>query len=356
MASPRRCTRQRCGGRPPHRRQATGPAIDARDRQVGGRAVAHPLLVELGIAAGADLLVDEQVHVVDQAVFLAQRDQRHIVGHHGRLVDDADAREVARFHVGLGHLDGGHGGVDLALAQRQEDVGLALVGAELARAPFLDLAFQPDRLIGAGGGADGLSLHVRPRRHGDLVVGHERVFERVTGDREAHGLGAFQRVRGRGDGHVDPARHQRGDAFGEGGLDDLGGHAQRGGQIVAIVDVKADRRVAGVARPHRREVQHHRAAQNARADDLVQLVGPGRHCESGHGQHASRKNRSLPVSLPVWLVLTLFSATIPLAAPQINRTNTISIQIVSSAERSAAGPPVIRSGPRAAMRRACSDS
>ncbi len=48
-------------------------------------------------------------------------------------------RGTCRLDVGLRDRRGRDGGVELALAQRQEDVGLRLVGAELALAPGLDL-------------------------------------------------------------------------------------------------------------------------------------------------------------------------------------------------------------------------
>ena len=152
----------------------------------------------------------------------------------------------------------------------------------------------------------------------DPLVDDDRVLERIVGDGEAHGLGALQRVGGRGDGHVDRARHQRGDALGEGGLHDLRRHAQRLGEVVAVVDVEADRVVVGVARSHRREVQHHGAAQRAGADDVVELVGKRRR---GHQRCRPRgRRRGLKLSFPLSLWCfdeSLWSALIPIDRPQI---------------------------------------
>jgi hypothetical protein len=123
-------------------------------------------------------------------------------------------------------------------------------------------------------------------------------------DAEAHGLGAFQRVRGRSDGHVDRARHQGGDPLGEGGFHDFGGHAKRGGQVVAIVDVEADWIVVGIPRPHGREVQHDRAAENAGGDDVVKLVGLRRQGQRGGRKQASSEERRFHVFLP-WVTFRI---------------------------------------------------
>ncbi|MPL80553.1 hypothetical protein SDC9_26454 [bioreactor metagenome] len=263
-------------------------AVGVRNGQ-RGQIAADPLLVELRIAAGADLLVHEEVQIVDQPVFVAVGEQRDIVGVEGRLADDRNPREVAGLHVRHRHGRGRDGRVDLALAQREEDVGLGLVGTELARAPFLHLLFKRDRLEGAGGGADGVALHVVERLDARLFIRGHRHLEGEVGDREAHGLRAFERVRGRGDADVNAARHQRRDPLGERRLDDLGLHAERLGEVVAIVDVEADRLVVGVAHAHRREVEHDRAAQRARGDNVVELVSLGNTGKAGRGDQCGGK-------------------------------------------------------------------
>ena len=57
-------------------------SIDAGNGEVRCRAgvVANPLLVEFRVATGANLAVQEQVDVVEQALFLTLDDQGAIVG------------------------------------------------------------------------------------------------------------------------------------------------------------------------------------------------------------------------------------------------------------------------------------
>ena len=158
--------------------------------------------------------------------------------------------------------------------------------------PALDVLFQLDPFEGARDRADGLARHAFEVGDPGVFAGQDHVGKGEIGDRKADGLGTFQRVRGGRDTDIGTARHQCRDAVGERGFDDFGGDAQHGGQIVAVVDVKAHRIVVGIARPHRRKVQHHRTAQHARGDDVVQLVGLRRTCgqhrgDTGHGNIGS---------------------------------------------------------------------
>src|SRR5690349_12195845 len=70
-------------------------AIDALDGQVGGFAAAHPLVVQLLVATRANLLVHEEVEVVEQALLLAQSDERHVIGHVRRIALHHEALELA---------------------------------------------------------------------------------------------------------------------------------------------------------------------------------------------------------------------------------------------------------------------
>jgi hypothetical protein len=112
-----------------------------------------------------------------------------------------------------------------------------------------------------------------------LIVGDARALtienierEDEIGIREADGLGALERVGGRGHPNVGLAAKKRRDTLGEGRLDDLGLYAEGLCEIVAGVDVEADRIVVGVTGPHRRKIESHRAAQLPRIDDVVELV------------------------------------------------------------------------------------
>lgn len=272
----------------------TTPVRNHQDRQIA----TDPLVVKFLVAAGADLLVHEEVQIVDHAVLFAVGEERDIIGVEGRLAHDRDTRILVILRADLRHRRGRHGCVELPLAQREEDVSLGLIGAELARTPFLDLLFQRNRLIGAGHRANGLALHRFVRGDPGLRVGGHHHFKSEIGDREADGLGTLQRVGRRGDADVDLARHQGGDALGEGGFDDLGVDPKGFGEIVAVVDVEADRVVVGIAEAHRREVEHHRAAQGAGCDDIIQLVGQGRRRQSGsHAQ--GEQGKSLHSGSPV---------------------------------------------------------
>ncbi|ENN88815.1 hypothetical protein RHSP_38222 [Rhizobium freirei PRF 81] len=260
-------------------------AIDAAHRQ-GRQCAADPLLVEFGVAARADLLVDEQVEIVDEAVFFTVGEERDVVRLERRLANHRDAGELAGLHGCLGNSRGGNGRVDLALAQRQEDVGLRLIGAKLAATPSLDLLFERDRFEGAGRRADGLALHAFEGLDARLVVGRDGHFEGEIGDAHAYGLCALQRIRGRSNADIDAAGHQRRNALGERRFDNLGGDAEHFGEIVAIVDVEADRIIVCVARAHGREVEHDGTAQRSRGNDVVQLVGLGRRDGGSGGQKA----------------------------------------------------------------------
>ena len=142
-----------------------------------------------------------------------------------------------------------------------------------------------------------LALEVLVGLDADFVVGGHSHFEGEVGDREADRLGALQRVGGRGDADIDAARDQRRNALRERRFDDFGRHAEGLGEIVAGIDVEADRVVAVVTRAHRREVEHDGAAQRTRGDDVVELVGVSLAGQSGCGQEAEREDRKFHLNL-----------------------------------------------------------
>ena len=80
-----------------------------------------------------------------------------------------------------------------------------------------------------------------------VITGEHHHGEGKVGDGHAHGLGALQGVGGRADNDVHAVGDPRGDTVCKRGFHDLGFDPQHFGQVIAIVDIETDGRVAAVA-------------------------------------------------------------------------------------------------------------
>jgi hypothetical protein len=59
-------------------------------------------VVELLVAAGADLLVHEEVEVVEESLLVPERDQGYVVHEVGRVAADGQPLVLAASHDGVG--------------------------------------------------------------------------------------------------------------------------------------------------------------------------------------------------------------------------------------------------------------
>jgi hypothetical protein len=167
----------------------------------------------------------------------------------------------------LGHGRGDDGGVDLALAQRQEDVGLGLIGTELALAPLLDLrlpARSPRRCPPWSRRL--LALHAFPSCRCRPSLRQDDVGEGEIGDREADGLGPLQRVGGRGDAHIGRPDTSAGIRSGKVVSTYSGSRPAPARSLQYRRQSRSD--CCRIARAHGREVEHDGAAQHAGGNDV----------------------------------------------------------------------------------------
>src|SRR5690606_15961435 len=93
----------------------------------------------------------------------------------------------------------------------------------------------------AGDRADHVALHALEVGNARILAGQDDVGEGEVRNGETDGLGALQRVGRRCDADIGPTRYQRGNAIRERRLDIFRRDAQRCGEVVAVVNVEADR-------------------------------------------------------------------------------------------------------------------